>query len=103
MNLLPVETWVLHYTYKHYLTSAYPKIQEEIVLRRGAAKNFYCKAKNGSAYKTTTGDLVFILFCAVGNARQHYKRFLCDKLSHNHVYKSTSHQQLISEQEKIKP
>ncbi len=45
MNLLLVETWVLHYTYKQYPTSANLKNQEKILLRRGAAKNFILKLK----------------------------------------------------------
>ncbi len=45
INLLPVKTWILQYTYKHYPTSSYLKKQENFfLLRRGAANHYYCKA-----------------------------------------------------------
>ena len=76
MYLLPAETLVLHYIYKHYPTSTYLKNQEEFVLRRGTPNCFYCKAKNGFVYKTTSAkDLVIVSFCAVGNALKHYMFF----------------------------
>ena len=48
--------------------------QEEIVLKRGAASHFIVKLKIISAWKPTSArDLVFVSFCALGNALQQYR------------------------------